>query len=102
MAAQTIGIDEYVPERALDQVSISLTTTAIDLGGESGNSIRSHAGFDLWCAGDWYIGDAAGQARLVVGGEAFSLPSGSLSGAWAKAASGTVSLVVTAARKATP
>lgn len=102
MATNTVGADEYVPARPLDQVTIPLTGTAIDLGGDSGNSIKSHAGFDLWSSSAWYIGDEQGQARLVAANEAFSLPSGSLSGAWAKSSSGSITLVVTGARRALP
>lgn len=100
MGQQIAVVDEYIPPRTPSQATIALTGTAIDLGGPSGSVLESNAGFELWSASAWYIGDSTAQARLVAANEPYSLPSSSLDGWYAKSTGGSISLVVTAANKA--
>lgn len=94
-----IVTDEYVPARQPTQATIELTGTAKNLGGVTGSTVQSNAGFDAWSASAWYVGDSSAQARLVAANEPFSIPSCSLSGWYAKSSSGTISLIVTAANR---
>ena len=97
MATLVIPIDEYVPARVPVQSVVSLDASAINLGTlVTGDSA---AAFELWSASAWLVGDMNGQARLVAGNEPFVIPSGRLSGWYAKSVSGTISLIVTGAQK---
>lgn len=98
MAQQTIETDAYVPARAPQQGTVSLPATATHLGASI--TWLSHAGYDRWSSSAWLIGDESGQARAVAANTAYYVPSGSLLRWYAKSASGTISLIVTAARKA--
>lgn len=97
MAQQTIETDAYVPTRTPQQGTVSLPATATHLGAEI--TWLSHAGYRLKSSSAWLIGDADGQVETVAANEAYYVPSGSLSGWYAKSASGTISLIVTGARK---
>ena len=81
--------------RAPTQQTVALSTSAANLGATV--TAVSPAGWRLWCASDWYVGDEDGQAELVAGGVAYVVPSSSLSGWYAKSASGTPTLVATGA-----
>jgi hypothetical protein len=93
--------DEYVPPRTPGHFTIALSTTAIDLGDTTagGSSYYSHAAFRLWCASDWYIGNATAQLELIPAGSPYALPSATLLGWYAKSASGTPNLIATGAQR---
>lgn len=84
------------PRRAPRQITIGLTTTGKDLGGADGNPLRSVDGFKCQCGAAWLWGDADGQLHTVAADEVEYIESSSLSGWFAKSASGTPNLVITA------
>lgn len=84
------------PPRKPKQITIALSTTAKDLGGVDGSTQRSVDGFKCQCSAAWVWGDADGQAHAVAANEVEYIESNSLSGWYAKAASGTPNLIVTA------
>lgn len=97
MAAQTISVDSYEPERMPVQSSIVLNAaTGTDLGAMAA---RSHIGWELFCTAAWFIGTNAAQMRPVAANEIFNVPSGTLSGWYAKAAAATPTLIAMGAQK---
>ncbi len=98
MATNSTEVDAYVPPRTPQQAAISLPAAATNL--YTLVTWLSHTGYDLWSSSAWLIGDSTGQARTIAANVAYHVPSGSLSGWYAQSASGTISLVVTGARKA--
>lgn len=84
------------PRREPVQFTIALTTTGIDLGGASGSTQRSVDGFKCKCSAAWAWGDKNGQLFTVAADEVEHIESSSLSGWWAKTASGSANLILNA------
>ena len=86
----------HTPRRTPKQIAVALSTTGIDLGGGSGSTQRSVDGFKCQCSAAWLWGDEDGQAHTVAADEVEYIESSSLSGWWAKSASSTPNLIITA------
>jgi hypothetical protein len=97
---QTIKVDSYEPIRTPIQRSAVLGTTAINLGDSDHITDKVDTKWELWCSVAWLVGDSAGQLREVAAGDAYYVPSCSLSGTYAKVGSGTPTLVATGYKKA--
>lgn len=97
MAQQTIEVDSYAPKRTPLQPTATLSTTEINLGATIAD--ESDVYWELVCAASWFVGTSTGQLRPVAANEVYNVPSRSLDGWYARAGSGTPTLIATGARR---